>query len=446
MKFYLNQSRSLRLSALCILYAAQGMPDGFVRIALKTYLIGQQVPTEAVGNLVAMVSWPWAMKWVWGPFIDRFGYAPMGRRRPWILMAQTGMALTLATMLFLPELTTGVRTLALMVLLVNIFASLQDVSVDALAIDLLPAKERGVANGFMYGSNYAGSFLGGAVLGQCILLYGFQTAVATQVSILLAIAAVPLFCRERPGDLLLPRLRRRRAKSSRATADRPSSLRQLFGLLIKAFSLRSSRLAAVLAMLSLVTVNSHLIFWPAHVQRQLGWSDVEWLHLEGRLSVWFGLAGSLAGGFLASAIGAKRAVAISLVSLAACWFTYSIAEGYWTNRTVISMLFLTESALAAFLQVSMFALFMGLCWSPIAATQFTSYMALLNVSNGLGAKLAGPIESSFGMGNAHIALGCLQLALVGIVMAIDPNQVRRVLGEGEDVSEVPANSTPHTVE
>ena len=105
------------------------------------------------------------------------------------------MALTLLAMLFIPELTTSMRTLALMVLLVNIFASLQDVSVDALAIDLLPAKERGVANGFMYGSNYAGSFIGGAILGQChFATMAFRRPLATQVSILLAIAAFPLFC------------------------------------------------------------------------------------------------------------------------------------------------------------------------------------------------------------------------------------------------------------
>ena len=177
MNFYLNQNRSLRLTTLCVLYAAQGIPDGFVRIALKTYLIGRHVPTEAVGKVVAMVSWPWALKFLWGPFIDRFGYLPMGRRRPWILAAQTGMACTLASMLLIPGLTGSIPALALMVLLVNMFASLQDVSVDALAIDLLPAKERGVANGFMYGSNYAGSFIGGAILGQCILHYGFPTAI-----------------------------------------------------------------------------------------------------------------------------------------------------------------------------------------------------------------------------------------------------------------------------
>ena len=89
---------------------------------------------------------------------------------------------------------------------------------------------------------------------------------------------------------------------------------------------------------------------------------------------------------------------------------------------------------------------MGLCWSPIATTQFTAFMALLNVSNFLCATLAGPIEATFGTRKAHVAMGCLQLALVAIVMAIDPNQVRNEFGERETFGELPSTSAPHAVE
>ncbi len=428
---YLSENRPLRLGTLCVLYAAQGIPDGFVRIALKTYLIGLGVTTDAVGNIVAMVSLPWAMKWVWGPFIDRFGYAPMGRRRPWILAAQVLMAVALLAMLQIPNLAASLKLLAFMVLLVNIFASLQDVSVDALAVDLLPDKERGVANGLMYGSNYAGSFFGGKTLGQYIQQYGFPTAIKLQVTVLLSIAVCPLLFRERRGDVLLPGIGGDKSQSLSAAVPRPSSLRQVFGFLAKAFSLRSTQLAGVLAILSLITVNGHLVFWPVHVQRQLGWSQEQWLHLEGGQAVWFGLGGSLVGGFLASAIGAKRTVILSLAAMSACWFVYALTASLWTNNNAITMLFLVETALGGFLQVSMFALFMGLCWPPVAATQFTAYMALLNVSNGLGAIVADKFETNFTMPGAHVALGCIQVVLVGIVFMIDPNETRRKLGDGK---------------
>ena len=123
-----------------------------MRVGLKTYLIDQGVSTSAIGMTVALVSWPWAMKWVWGPFVDRFRFHSMGRRRPWILAAQSGMMLTLASLLFIPDLSANLRVLSIVILLANVFASLQDVAVDAMAIDQLPAERRGAANGFMYGS------------------------------------------------------------------------------------------------------------------------------------------------------------------------------------------------------------------------------------------------------------------------------------------------------
>jgi hypothetical protein len=63
------------------------------------------------------------------------------------------MALALLIMLLVPDKSSNLRLLALAVLAVYVFASLQDVSDDALADGLLPAKECGVANGFMYESN-----------------------------------------------------------------------------------------------------------------------------------------------------------------------------------------------------------------------------------------------------------------------------------------------------
>jgi PAT family beta-lactamase induction signal transducer AmpG len=427
---YLSENRPLRLGTLCLLYAAQGLPDGFVRIALKAFLIAQGASTDAIGNVIAMVSWPWSLKFLWGPFIDRYGYAPMGRRRPWILFAQSMMAITLLGMLLIPNIAASLKWLSLMVLAVNIFASLQDVSVDALAVDLLPAEERGVANGFMYGSNYAGSYVGGKVLGNFIQQYGFPFAVKVQALLVACIAAFPLALRERRGDEWLPGIGGTKPRPLSLAVERPRSLEDVFGLWLRAFSLRATRLAALLAVLSLITVNGHLVFWPVHVQRHLGWDQTQWVELEGGQAVWLGLGGSLLGGFIASAIGPKRTVILSLLAMSACWFAYAFAASSWTNVSTIRILFLAETALEGFMQVSMFALFMGLCWPPIAATQFTTYMALLNVSNGTGALLADQFETRFSMPGAHYALGFIQLALVAIVAAIDPNETRRKLGEG----------------
>ena len=57
------------------------------------------------------------------------------------------------------------------------------------------------------------------------------------------------------------------------------------------------------------------------------------------------------------------------------------------------------AALLIFLQaffVSMIALFMGICWSQVAATQFAIYMSLANLSRSAGAALYGMLAATLG--------------------------------------------------
>jgi PAT family beta-lactamase induction signal transducer AmpG len=394
---------------------------------------------EDAGTVVAMVSWPWMMKWVWGPFIDRYGYAPMGRRRPWILFAQSMMAITLIGMMLIPDLATNLRLLSAMVLIVNIFASLQDVSVDALAVDMLPEKERGAANGFMYASSFAGNYVGARVLGAMLLAYGVSAAMGVQVGILATIVLFPLAFRERRGELLYPRRGARNAWQSSGAVRRPGSLAQVFKMLFRAYSIRSTALGGALAMLALLPVNAHFVYWPKYAQDSLGWSTADWVALEGGHCSIMGLVGSVAGGLLATKFGAKRVVVFSLLAMSGGWFSYALLNPYWANKDVISRLLMMEFFIQGALQVAMFALFMGICWSVVAATQFSSYTALMNLGNMLGAKLAYKFEPAFGIVNSHVALGCLQLVLVFVALAIDPNETRRKLGDGptSEASEPP---------
>jgi PAT family beta-lactamase induction signal transducer AmpG len=395
---------------------SQGLPDGFVRTGLKTYLIAKGTSTQDIANLIALVSWPWAIKWVWGPVIDSFSHSSLGRRRPWILAAQFGMGMTMGSMIFIPTLEDSLRLLGIMVLAINCFSSLQDVAIDALAIDLLPERERGIANGLMFGSSYIGSFLGGAVVGSYLLTSGVAAAVMLEMVILGSIAIFPLLFLERCGDRLLPGRRIVTANSIPVVTG--NAIRSTFSQLKIAFSRRPSILAALLAICSLLTTSAYLVYWPVHVIRDLDWTSEQYLVLEGRYAVLFGLAGCLSGGVVASWLGAKPGVLISLASLGACWLVYAATANVWNDAAIVSSLFVAVSFLAGFFQVSMFALFMGVCSPVVAATQFSAYMALLNVSSGIGAKLAALVGADTDLRLVFMLLACSQLAMVPIVVLI----------------------------
>ena len=128
-----------RAATLCGLYFAQGIPWGFVTIALVAHLNEQGVPRQETAGLIAMSLLPWTFKLVWGPIIDSFQLPAMGLRRPWILIAQLLMAATLFAASTNEALTDAstLRFLILVFFVHNCFASLQDVATDAMAMDLL---------------------------------------------------------------------------------------------------------------------------------------------------------------------------------------------------------------------------------------------------------------------------------------------------------------------
>ncbi len=160
----LSEHRIIRIVVLCALYVAQGVPFGFLTVTLAAAMAASGAETEAIASVFALGTLPWALKWVWGPFVDRFGNSRLGRRRPWILVAQAGMIGTLVAMAMMPDPVADLQTLGTLVLLHNIFNSLQDVCVDAMAIDLLPPEDRGKASGLMYGAKYGGTAIGGGGL------------------------------------------------------------------------------------------------------------------------------------------------------------------------------------------------------------------------------------------------------------------------------------------
>ena len=129
---------------LCGAVPRPGHPLGFATITLAALLAEQGVDAGTIGNILAAVVLPWSLKFVGGPLVDGIRL-PGGRRRPWILMAQIGMMATLFGLS--REGLASPDQLTAWLLAHNVFAALQDVATDALAVDVMPDRERGRANG-----------------------------------------------------------------------------------------------------------------------------------------------------------------------------------------------------------------------------------------------------------------------------------------------------------
>ena len=197
-----NQFR--RYVSLSILYTAQGLPAGFTSVTFVAFLVSNGASPEEIAALFATIALPWTFKFIWGPVVDAVQTPSYGLRRPWILFAQTGMIVTLGALLFVPDLNASIELVTLMLFVHNLFSSLQDVSVDALAVDVLQPDEVAKANGFMFAAKRGGIIIGGAVVGMLVVDFGIKAAIMVQLPLLALIMCLPLFLRERPGDRLFP--------------------------------------------------------------------------------------------------------------------------------------------------------------------------------------------------------------------------------------------------
>ena len=202
--FSLTTNWKFRAITLCSLYVAQGIPSGFVTYTLVAYLAAEGYTAAAIGNMLFWVYLPWVFKFLWGPFVDNFHYLPMGRRRPWILGAQFMMIVTVSTIVLIPSIDEKIQLLTALLFVNNVFASLQDVGVDGLAVDILSPEEFGKINGFMFGSQRLGKSIGGVGIGALLGTLGIKGGIFLMIPMLICIMCLPLSIRERPGEKLLP--------------------------------------------------------------------------------------------------------------------------------------------------------------------------------------------------------------------------------------------------
>jgi MFS transporter, PAT family, beta-lactamase induction signal transducer AmpG len=119
------------------------------------------------------------------------------------------------------------------------------------------------------------------------------------------------------------------------------------------------------------------------------------------------------------------------VGLGLTWIIFAMFLSPEIHRHAIAAYLYIEVIFLAMMTVSLFALFMRVSWPLVAATQFTAYMAMLNVSRMAGAAAAGNAAGWVTTPQAFMIAGIVQIALIGLIVLVDPTQTRRVLGELE---------------
>ena len=301
----MQENKVARFGTVCALYFAQGVPWFFVATVLVTFLVdNNSMSDDQKLTLISAGMLPWIIgKLVLGPVIDRYRFPRMGRRRPWVLLAQLGMILTMAAFLLVEDPADDLQMLALFFLIHNIFAALQDVSSDALAVDTLSDEELPLANGLMFVAKGFGAMF--AVLGLSRVLSdsGFHAALQVQIGVLAVVMLIPLFVRERPGDQLFPW-----SDSTEGSASGADEDTMTFGEIITGFTTAVSDNAAKTALLlcTIMWIGGGMgtgmgiidFQWEFLFVDELGWESQDYLDAKGLPVFLMTMLGFLVGGLL----------------------------------------------------------------------------------------------------------------------------------------------------
>jgi PAT family beta-lactamase induction signal transducer AmpG len=427
MSLILHHSARLRYATAAMLYFAQGIPQGLLAIAMPAWLASQDVEAGVIASYLAVIVLPWAFKLVTGPFMDRFGFLPMGGRKPWILAAQFGMVLSLLGLTIIDDPASQMTLLMTLGALVNVFAATQDVAVDGMAIDLVPTQEQGRINAFMTSGKAVGWAATSAASGILLVHYGLPTTAKLAAAVTMLVWILFLFVRERDGERILPWSS---GESTHAHAI-AASFQAVRHSINKVLWTRTSIVVMVIMFLDGLIYGYGQALMPIAAIKVFHFSTQQWSQLVASM----GLAGAICALFLGPVIdriGVRQVLMLTALIIAVHAMLLGNTQHLWNDSWYAQLMLSVWVLMSPVSMVCAIALAMSICSPGASATQFAIYMSVANVGHSAGSKLFGLVfdHAQVGYGAYFVSMSALVAAL--IISAIFFRH------QGEPVSSPPA--------
>ncbi len=375
-----------KLGLLGALYLSQGLPYGFFTQALPVMMRKSGRSLEEIG-LASLLAIPWALKFLWAPWVDRFGL-----RKHWIVPLQLSCAVVLAAAGWLEpgENFTG---LFAVVLLVNALCATQDIATDGLAVELLAPHERGLANGLQVDGYRLGMVLGGGVLLIFFTSLGWKASF-----VLMAVAIVAA---------TVPLLLHAEQRAPRTTADEGAphflQLEGAWPLLLMIFIFKFGEALAT-AMLR-----------PFMADHGMGLEDVGWM--LGTIGFVASLLGALTGGWVAGKLPRKRALLLSATVQALALGSYVVIASTFPERPALALVVALEHFGGGMATAALFTCMMDWSRSRHGAADYTVQASTVVIATGLAAALSGFTAHRLGyVGHFWVAFVLSVCAIAAVIV------------------------------
>ncbi len=386
----LSSGTPWHLFCLSSLYFAQGLPVGFLFLALNTYFASKGASITELAVFSSLLLIPWTIKIFLAPFVDTFTIRRFGRRRFWILSSQLGMVCALLPLTIIgSEL--SIYAIGLIGMLVNLFIAFQDLSTDALAADSLEEITLSKANGLMWGSQIAGKGIGMLLGTSLYFSFGIPFGISVLIALIMLLFLVPLLSKELDFKI-----------GYKLVLNQKNILapKNLLKEVAKVFS--DNRAWWAILFLIFINLGSGVyeVIYNKFFLEELNWTG----QMIGKLRPWGLLSGGLMGltaGILGTYYQRHLLLFFFIFTQILIYFFLGIFSDGISNSFAYTIIIGIDMAGAA-ISVCMFAILMAFCFSQTSATNFGIFMGLANVSTLIGNNLAPYLVEAFSYSGSFI--------------------------------------------
>lgn len=349
-------------------------------------------------GVMSLVGLPYALKFLWAPFLDRFTLPFLGRRLGWMLIAQIALTLSIAG-LGQSDPTQNPWLLAFVAFLVTFFSASQDIVVDAYRREDLSDEELGLGSSLYINGYRVGMLLasgGGLIMADHMDF--------SMVYLILAGCMLPGLL----TTLLTP--------EPETPAGTPRTMREaVVDPLVEYFSRKDA--LWILAFVLLYKVGDTMasaMTTPFYLD--IGFSKSEIGAVVKLFGFWATIAGGLAGGLMMLRLGINRSLWVFGFLQAASTAGFALLANIGYSVAWLSAVIAFEN-LSSGMGTAAYAAFMAsITNKKFTATQYALLTSLMGVPRVLASAPTGFLAKNIGWETFFIS--CTLVAIPGMLLLL----------------------------
>jgi len=374
---------------------SSGLPLWLVFFTLTAWLYEAELPTSTISKF-AFIMFAYSLKFAWSPLVDatRIPFLTdwLGRRRGWLLVAQIGLASSLAVLSQLdPASATGL--FFIVAATAAWFSATQDIVVDAYRVEVAGDEMQGVlAASYQYGYRVAGIVSGAGAL-YLADFYSWELSYLVMAGFVGVGILTTLYCKEPDNVTPLDY-----AFTGTAMQKTGKWLKAAVVGPVTDFFKRYGRFAAVvLLFMAVFRISDYVLGVLANpFYLYIGFTKSQVASVAKLYGLWVALFGIGAGGWAILKFGISRCLisAAILIAFTNLFFAVLVLTGpdLWMLGVTISF----DNFAQGFAGTVFIAYLSSLTNMSFTATQYALFSSLSTFVGKLGAGFSGNVQEAIG--------------------------------------------------